>query len=129
RTIERASGQRPANGFVLTRGQDQRERRSALAQVGAGDLARLDRLAGAVEDVVCDLERDPEREPEPSEALVAAAAEQTRGLEQLPRLEGTALEVALDARLRIVRLRSLERLAAGESQGRLGEAADGLVVP
>src|SRR5690349_24792846 len=96
RAVEGAAGQRAPHRRVLARGEDQREGRRALAQVGAGDLAGLDRLARAVEDVVRDLEGDPEREAELAERPVAAAAEQARGLEQLPGLEGAALEVRLD---------------------------------
>ena len=54
---------RPADDLVLSRGEDERQRRHALAQVGAGDLPGLDRVAGAVEDVVCDLEGDAEARP------------------------------------------------------------------
>ena len=43
-----------------------------------------------------------------------AAAEPARRLEELPRLERAALEVRLDGRRRVVRLRALQRLAAGE---------------
>ena len=68
RAVERAAGERRADDLVLARGEDQRQRRRALAQVDAGDLAGLDRLARAVEDVVGDLERDPEREPERARA-------------------------------------------------------------
>ncbi len=38
-------------------GHQHRQRRDALAQVGAGDLAGLDRVGGDVEDVVGELER------------------------------------------------------------------------
>ena len=55
---------------VVLRGEDQRQRRRTVAQVGACDLAGLDRLAGAVEDVVDDLEGDPEVRAE----LAAAAS-------------------------------------------------------
>src|SRR5436189_5600965 len=120
RAVEGAARQRAAHSVVLARGKDQRQRRRALAQVGAGDLARLDRLPGAVEDVVRDLERDPEGEAERAEAAVAAAPEQAGSFEELRRLEGTALEVALDGRLRVVRLRTLQRLAAPERQGGRG---------
>src|SRR5581483_11673961 len=88
RAVERAAGERPAHDLVLARGEDQRQRRRALAQVDAGDLAGLDRLAGAVEDVVRDLERDPERQPERAQARPARApAQQAGGLEQLAGLE------------------------------------------
>ena len=68
RAVERPAGERAPDDRVLARGEEQRQRRRALAQVGAGDLAGLDRLARAVEDVVGDLEGDPEREPELAEA-------------------------------------------------------------
>src|SRR5262249_62267754 len=58
-----------------------------------------------------------------------AGAEQTRSLEKLSGLERTALQVALDRGLRIVRLRALERLAAREREARSGERRDGPLVP
>ena len=63
-----ATRERLAYRLVALRGEQQRERRRPLAQVGAGDLAGLDRHAGAVEDVVGDLEGDAEREPERTRA-------------------------------------------------------------
>ena len=100
---------------VLARGEEQRQRRRPLAQIGAGDLARIDRLAGAVQDVVGDLEGDPERQAELGQLAgllpSQTGAEQAGGLEELPGLERAALEVALDRRLRIVGLGTLERLA------------------
>ena len=48
-------------------------------------------------------------------------AEQARGLEQLPRLQRAPLEVRLDGRVRVVRLRALHRLAAREAERRVGE--------
>src|SRR5436305_5281590 len=126
--VELAAAQRAAHRLVLAGGEDQRERRRALAEVGAGDLAGLDRFAGAVEDVVRDLERDSEREAELAEPAVAAAAEQARRLEQLPRLERAALEVTLDARFGVVRLRALERLAPRERERRARQDADRGVV-
>src|SRR5205085_7129643 len=121
RPVERPAGERAPDGLVLARGQDQRQRRRALAQVGAGDLAGLDRLAGAVEDVVRDLEGDAQREPELAEAAVAAAPEQAPRLEELPRLQRAALEVALDARFGVARLRPLQRLAPRERERRARE--------
>src|SRR6185312_11869913 len=122
RAVERPAGERAPDALVLAGGQDQRQRRRSLAQVGAGNLAGLDRLSRAVEDVVGDLEGDPEREPELAEARVSAAAEQARGLEQLPGLERTAGQVVVDARVRVVGLRALERLASGQGEGRAGQA-------
>ena len=63
-----------AHELVLPRGEEQRQRRRPLAQVGAGDLAGLDRLARAVEDVVGDLEGDPEVSAERAERLAARRA-------------------------------------------------------
>ena len=71
RAVERPAGERTPHGRVLAPRQDQRQRRRSFAQVGAGDLAGLDRLARAVEDVVGDLEGDPECEPELEAALAA----------------------------------------------------------
>src|SRR5204863_4626675 len=76
-----------------------------------------------------DLERDPERQAEPADRLVAAVdTEEACGLEQLSRLQPAPVEVALDGGLRVVRLPPLERLAAGEAQGRVGEQRDGAAV-
>ena len=98
--VERAAGERGADDLVLGRRVEQRQRRRAVAEVGAGDLPGLDRLARAVEDVVGDLERDAEMEPE----CAAAAGEQAGGLEQLARLQRAALEVCLDGRRGVVPL-------------------------
>jgi len=56
RAVEWATGQRAPHARILPRREDQRQRRSAFAKVGARDLAGLDRRARAVEDVVGDLE-------------------------------------------------------------------------
>ena len=103
-----------ADDLVLARREDQRQRRRPLAEVDAGDLPGLDRLAGAVEDVVRDLERDPEREPERAESC--PRAEHAGRLEELPGLQRAALEIGLDRRVRVVRLAALHRLAAGEAE-------------
>src|SRR5438445_5430736 len=66
RTVEGAAGEGAANGLVLARGEQQRQRRRSLAEVDAGDLPGLEAVAGAVEDVVRDLERDPKRDAEPA---------------------------------------------------------------
>src|ERR1700693_1152596 len=88
RAVERATGERAANDGVLAGGQEQRQRRRALAEVDAGDLPRLEAVAGAVEDVVRDLEGDAERDAEVAERRVApAGAEQAGGLEQLRRFQ------------------------------------------
>ena len=107
-----------AHDLVLLRGEQERHRRRPLAQVGAGDLPGLLGLAGAVEDVVGDLEGDPEREAVRAERRVAAGAEQAGGLEELPGLERAALEVGVDRRLGTACLRALQRLAARERRGR-----------
>src|SRR5579859_2526865 len=103
RTVHGPTGERAAHRVVLLGGEQQRQRRRALAQVDARDLAGLEAVAGAVEDVVRDLEGDAEREPEAAEGRVAAVrTEQARSLEQLRRLQCAALEVALDRRVRVV---------------------------
>ena len=79
---------------------------------------------GAVEDVVGDLERDAEREA----VLARAAAEPARRLEELARLQRAALDVRLDGRRRVVRLRPLQRLAAREAERGVGEDLDRLGV-
>src|SRR5207237_838594 len=63
-----------------------------------------------------DLEGDAELAPEIAE-LAPTAAQEAGGLEQLRRLQGTALEVLLDGRLRPAPLAALERLAADETEG------------
>src|SRR5215472_3876163 len=62
RTVHGAAGERGAYDGILLRREQERQGRSPVSEVGAGDLARLDGGARAVEDVVRDLERDPERE-------------------------------------------------------------------
>src|SRR5215210_7100932 len=64
RALHRTAGERRAHDPVLPRRQQQRQRRRPLAEVGTRDLPGLDRVTGAVEDVVGDLEGDPEVEPE-----------------------------------------------------------------
>src|SRR5204863_9872336 len=86
--VERAACQRTPDDPILACGEQERKRRRALAQVGARHLPSLDRLAGAVEDVVRDLEGDPERETELAElGPLAAGAESARRLEQLSRFQ------------------------------------------
>src|SRR4051795_4878821 len=114
RTVEWAAFECCTHRRVFTRREEQRHRRRALAQIGAGNLARLLRLTGAVEDVVRDLERDTECRAEPAEPLVAAGAEQAGGLDQLPSLQRATLQVRLDRRVGIVRLQLLHRLAPRE---------------
>src|SRR5579859_5786650 len=112
RTVHGPTGERAAHRVVLPGREQQRQRRRALAQVDARDLAGLEAVAGAVEDVVRDLEGDAEREPEAAERGVAAVrAEQAGGLEQLRSLQRAPFEVAVDGRVGIVRLAPLERLA------------------
>src|SRR5205085_7240782 len=112
--------------LVLARSEQQRQRRRPFSQVGADDLSGVERVTRAVEDVVRDLEGDPEREAEIGERRrrLRAAAEQTGGLEELSRLQRAPLEVPLDRRFRIVRLRALERLPARERQAGTREGAD-----
>ena len=109
-----------AHRRILVRGEQQRERRRAVLEIGTRHLARLDRVARAVEHVVGDLERDTEE----ASVLAAPAAEHARGLEELPSLERAALEVVVDRRVRIVALAPLHRFATGESKGGIGEHND-----
>src|SRR5213595_1908826 len=51
RPVLRTARERPAHERILLRPEDQWQRRRAVAQVGARNLARLDRLTGAVENV------------------------------------------------------------------------------
>src|SRR5579859_8224474 len=105
RTVHGPTGERAAHRVVLLGGEQQRQRRRALAQVDARDLAGLEAVAGAVEDVVRDLEGDAEREPEVPECRIAAVrAEEAGGLEQLRGLQRTTLEIAVDRRVGVVRL-------------------------
>src|SRR3954454_23658303 len=78
RQRERVAGERGEDDLVLLRRKEQRQCRRAVAQVGPGDLAGLDRRAGAVEDVVGDLERDAEGDA----VLTRPAAEPAGGLEE-----------------------------------------------
>src|SRR4029453_4060464 len=64
RSFDRTAREGLAHDLVLARGEDQRQRGPPLAQVRAGNLPGLDRVADAIEDVVGDLKRDSEREPE-----------------------------------------------------------------
>ena len=118
--VERPAGDRGANDVVLPRREQERQRRRPVAEVGAGILPGLDRVTGAVEDVVDDLERDAEQPP----VVAAAAAEHARGLEQLPGLQRTPLEVPVDGRVGVVALPPLQRLPARERQRGVGEHGD-----
>src|SRR6185437_12652206 len=108
RTVERAAGERGAHGRVFLGGVEERHRRGSFAQVRPGNLAGLLRLPGAVEDVVGDLKRDPERQAVRAQGLVAARAEQAGRFEELARLERAAREVVLDRRLRVACLVALQ---------------------
>src|SRR5581483_10507925 len=110
-----------AHDRVDPAGEQERQRGRAVAQVRAGHLAGLDRVARAVEDVVRNLEGDAEQEA----VLARPAAEQAGGLEQLPGLQRAALEVGVDGGVRVVPLAALQRLAAGEREAGVGEDADG----
>src|SRR5690349_20118079 len=70
-SLERPAGDRRAHDLVPLGGEEERHRRRPIAEVGARDLPRLDRAAGAVEDVVHDLEGEAEQPP----VCSAAAAE------------------------------------------------------
>src|SRR5262249_42921668 len=95
RTVEWAACERLTDGLVGLRRVEERHRRRALAEVGAGDLAGVLGLPGAVEDVVRDLERDPERQAVATERRHPTRAEQARGLEQLPGLERAARQIVV----------------------------------
>ena len=62
RAVHRPAGERCPHDRIPLRGEEERQGRRPVTEVGAGDLAGLDRGARAVEDVVGDLEGDPERE-------------------------------------------------------------------
>ena len=121
--LERPALQCLPDDLVLLRGEEERERRRPVAQVGPGHLPRLDRLARAVEDVVDDLERDAEQAPE----LRVPAAERTGGGEQGAGLERAPLEVRLDGRRRVVALQPLQRLAARQGERGVRERRDALL--
>src|SRR5437762_2645314 len=112
-----SAGQRGAHSLVALGREQQRQRRRALTEVGPCDLPRLDGHSRAVQDVVGDLERDAECEPE----CARAAREATSGLEELPGLERAALEVGVHGGVGIEALTALHRLAAREAQRRVGE--------
>src|SRR4051812_2176391 len=120
RSVHGSAGERRANDGVLLCGEEERQGRRPVSEIGAGDLPGLDRGAGAVEDVIGDLEGDAQREA----VRAGAAAEPTRRLEQLPRLERAALEICLDGRGRVARLRPLQRLAPRETERRVREDLD-----
>src|SRR5262245_35495459 len=121
--FERSARERVSHDLVLLGREQERQGRNSLAQIRAGDLPGLHRLARAIETVVDDLERDPEREPELAE-LSAAAGEEARGLEELRRLQRAAGQVLVDRRVRTTALCALHPLAADESEGRVGEDRD-----
>ena len=81
-----------------------------------------------VEDVVEQLEREPDAAPEAAEQLDRPAAlerpELARGLEQARRLEVAAGEVALARRRRVPRVGALHQLALGERRGGGGQHPD-----
>src|SRR3954447_1717430 len=118
----RSTRQRCANSLVTLGSEEEWKGWSSLTQIGAGDLAGLDRHARAVEDVVGDLERDAERETE----RARAAREPARSLEELPRLQRAALEIRLDRRVGIESLRALHRFTAGEAERRVREDGERL---
>ena len=101
----------------------------AVAEIDPGDLPGRVEVAAAVEDVVCDLERDAEGEPEASEACaVRAASEQAGSLEELPGFQRAAREVLVHRGLGPKGLPPLQRLAAGEGERCLRENGDRLRV-
>ena len=130
-SLERAvillAGERPADALVLAGGEDQRQRRRAVAQIDAGGLPGRVEVARAVEDVVGDLEGDAERKAEVAE-LGARPAEDARGLEELSRLEGAARKVLVDGCLRPEGLPPLKGLATRERERRLGQEGHALGV-
>ena len=119
----RLAGKGVANPLVLAGGQDERERRRAVPQVYPCELAGGVEVAGAVQDVVGDLEGDAESETELAEPG-PSAAQSARDLEQLPGLERAAEEVVVDGGVGAERLAALQRLPAGEREGRVGEQRD-----
>src|SRR5205823_14063471 len=76
--------------------------------------------AGAVEDVVRDLERDAKRQPEGA----GAAGQPACGLEELARLQRAPLQVGPHRRIGIEALRTLQGLAARETERRVREDRD-----
>src|SRR5439155_6650217 len=124
RTVEWAAGERGAHDGVLLRGVEKRHRRCALAEIRTRNLAGVLRLTGAVEDVVCDLERDPEREAVAAEGRRAARTEQARRLEELAGLQSAPRQVIVDRRLWVPRLPALHRLAPRERETGVGKERD-----
>ena len=107
--------------------EDQRQRDRAVEQVGAARLARtLDRTAD-VEDVVEQLEREPDPASERAErrrtrrAGGVALAELAGNLEQARGLQLAALEVALDGDVGAPRILALQQLAARQRGRRPGQ--------
>ena len=83
RVRNRFTRERPGDGGVLARGEDERQRGCPVAEVDAGRLAGRARRSDAVEDVVRDLERHSQRQSEGAQ-VDPAPAEPTGGLEELP---------------------------------------------
>ena len=119
RSVLRSARERAADDCVLLRSEDERQRRRAVTQIRAGDLARLDRLPRAVEDVVHDLKDDAEVRAELPQRF--AAAEHAGRFEQLRRLQRAALDVGVNGRLGVVPLPALHGLAAHEAERRIRE--------
>src|SRR5215211_2733073 len=133
--VQRPTRERGPHDLVLAGREQQRQGRRAFSEVVSGDLARLDRRARAVEDVVGDLERDPEGPSEVAETGIAAA-EQTRGAEERQRRVGQQLHVFGVARRRELREGSREQVIArrasadgamGAPGGRVSAAQSGAV--
>src|SRR3989442_13093471 len=104
--------ERRTDGLVPLPGEQQRQRRGSLTEVGAGDLPGLDRDPRAVEDVIGDLEGDSECEPERPGATGQAACR----LEQFSRLQRATFEIRADTGIRIEALRTLHRFTAREAE-------------
>src|SRR5437764_10734208 len=94
RSLLRTSGERAMDDRVLLRAEDQRQGGCPVAQIGARDLAGLDRLPRAIEDVIDDLEDDAEIRAELAQRI--AAAEHAGSFEQLCRLQRAAFEIGVD---------------------------------
>ena len=88
------AGKRPPDLSIGARSEDQRERGRPVPEIDSDCLSGCVEVARAIEDVVRDQKGDPELEPEGPE-IPPVAAEQARGLEELPGLQRAAGEVVL----------------------------------
>ena len=114
---------RVADARIALRRLDQRQRHRAVEQVGAARLAGPLRRAADVEDVVEQLEGEPDAGAEAAQRLVVAT-EQTGAFEQAPGLQPAAGQVALLADAEVEGVLALGELPLSEGDRGIREKAD-----